>query len=95
MDRARSSDVLQNLASPAIGAGIAVDRVTQLFLLARQNKVDDPAKFAWDQLNASGYRVMKNKAQIESPEDNLTEIQSLYANFVSLQLPLLRSVGIA
>lgn len=95
MNRARSSDDLQSLASPVTGAATSVDRVSQLLLLALQNKAEDPAQFAWNQLNAAGHKVMKDNKLLETPEDNLAEIQSMFKKFTDQQLAVLRSIGIS
>ena len=53
LERAKVSADLGFLASPVSGGAIPIDRVNQLFLLARQNKIVDPAVFVWEVLRES------------------------------------------
>jgi hypothetical protein len=95
MEQAKASDLFQNLASPVIGAGIVVNRLTQLFLLAFRGNVQDPASFAFEQLNASGLMVPKETIPTATPQESLAEMQKRFEKFQAQQLPVLRSVGIA
>jgi SAM-dependent methyltransferase len=56
--RVMESAELGYLASPVTGGGVRVDRLSQLYLLARQRGIDDPtemlAKLALDRVNPKG-----------------------------------------
>lgn len=95
MDRARSDDQLLFLASPVTGGRILADRVSLLLLLALQNGEKDPPQFAWAQLDAGGQKLMRENKLLETPEENLAEMRSVFARFTATGLPMLRSIGIA
>ncbi|GGK47180.1 class I SAM-dependent methyltransferase [Salinarimonas ramus] len=93
-ERARGSADLAFLASPVTGGGVTVDRFQQLFLLARADKIDDPAAFAWSVLNGQGQRLVRDGKPIESPEENLAELRTRFEAFEK-RLPVLQQLGIA
>lgn len=93
MRRAEDSGDLQFLASPVTGGGLQIDRFEQLFLLGLLQKETDPALFAWRLLEAQGQRIIKNGQTLQTPEDNIAELQTRYTNFEK-RVPVLRSLGI-
>lgn len=92
MKRALTSADLVNLAVPAIGGALAVDRFCQLFLLAEQERAE-PVRFAWDALLRIGQRIIKEGKALETEEDNLAELKSRFEAFQP-QRELLRSLGV-
>jgi SAM-dependent methyltransferase len=86
IERARTSDRWRFLVSPVFGGGVSLSRVTQLFLLAREDEVADPPAFVCDTLTADGTAMTK---------PNLAKLRSLYGIFNDKQLPLLQSMGVA
>ena len=61
-----------------MGGGIATDRVQKLFLqAARDNEIDPAAlaSFAWSRLSVEGVRMTKDGKALESPADNLLELE--------------------
>ncbi len=95
MEAARSSDELQWLASPVTGGGVPADRFARLFLLAAHLGHEDPAAYAWDQLNATGLKLQKNDVQVENDEENLQETHTVFDNYTAQQLPIFQTLGIA
>jgi SAM-dependent methyltransferase len=98
LERARTRDDINHLASPVTGAGIAVGRFQQLFLLARIRGCEQPAdwaRFAWQVLTDQGHSVLKNGTALTTAEENLGELTAQADEFAANRLPILRAVGIA
>ncbi len=95
MERARHSADLLALASPVTGGGIGVDRIEQLFLLARQNKAADAPAFAWQAISAVGQRLTREGTVLATPEENLAELATRHATFLEKRLGVLEKLGIA
>lgn len=96
--RARVSEQVEILASPVTGIGIPVLRFQQLFLLSMQQgarKRSEWTRFAWDTLQAQGQRLVKAGKAIDSPEENLKELEIQAAQFETGRLPVLKALGIA
>jgi len=86
------------LASPVTGGGIPVNRIVQLFLLARaQGKKTSKewVKFTWQVIQAQGQRLLKDGAPLQSPEENLAEIERQASEFERLRLPVLVALKVA
>jgi len=86
------------LASPVTGGGISVNRIVQLFLLARmQGKKTSKewAQFTWQILQVQGQRLLKDGAPLQSPEENIAEIERQASEFERLRLPILVALQIA
>jgi SAM-dependent methyltransferase len=95
LNKARSSEDLQFLASPISGGAIHLGRISQLFLLARIEAQADAPAYVWDILTNAGVRLTRQDEPIETAEENMEELRSLLVIFNEKQLPLLQSVGIA
>jgi SAM-dependent methyltransferase len=97
MSTAKVSNDLQFLASPITGGAIHVDRISQLFLLARRvGRAADATRFAWDTLRSAGTSMLKDGGAVcETPEENLAELEKKRAAFESRELPILTSLGIS
>lgn len=97
IDKARSSNDLNYLASPVTGGGIAVNRFQQLFLLARaQGKPETEwVGFTWQILAAQGQSLVRDGETLTSAEANLAELQVHVEQFVRKQLPILKALQIA
>ncbi len=94
---ARSSSDIVFLASPLTGGGIQTDRFKQLFLLARRlgfRLPKDWAQFAWEQLAAVNQKIIKDGVPLESPEENLAELNIRADDFAGPQLSILEKLGI-
>jgi len=72
--RARDSGDRGHLASPVTGAGVAADRLVQLYLLAVREKAPDRYRFVWDVFKVQGQKIVKNGKALETEEENLAEI---------------------
>jgi SAM-dependent methyltransferase len=86
------------LASPVTGGGISVNRIVQLFLLARmqgKKTAKEWAQFTWQILQAQGQRLLKDGAPLQSPEENIAEIERQASEFERLRLPVLVALQIA
>ena len=96
--KARSSDEITFLASPVTGGGVSVNRFQQLFLLARsqgQKLPNEWAQFVWQVLAAQGQKIVKEGKPLDTPEENLAELNAQAAAFAQKQLPILRALQIA
>jgi SAM-dependent methyltransferase len=97
LERARTRDDVNHLASPVIGGGIAVGRFQQLFLLARSRGCDQPtdwARFTWQLLSDQGQKLVKDGKALETPEENLADLTAQANSFADDRLPLLKAAGI-
>jgi len=94
LNAARASDAMQFLASPVTGGPVALDRVSQLFLLASVEGHADAPAFAWDILKDQGAQLLKDGKPLETPEENMVELRELFARFNAKQIPRLAALGI-
>jgi SAM-dependent methyltransferase len=98
LDLARASSEIAQLVSPVTGGGVGVNRLEQLFLLARAQGRRQPrewADIAWHLLSAQGQRVRKDGKPLETPEDNLAELTHQAQTFAEKRLPILKALEIA
>lgn len=96
IERARTSERWRFLASPVFGGAVFLGRPSQLFLLAREDGVDDPPAFICDMLMGQGAALDKDDGtRLETREETLAELRSLYEIFDTRQVPLLQSIGVA
>lgn len=98
LDHARSAEEIGFLASPVTGAGVAVNRLGQLCLLARASGLQEPREWAGysDQLlKAQGQRVARDGEAIVDDSEALQFLNELALDFRDKQLPLLIALGVA
>jgi hypothetical protein len=99
LERAPASSAhTEYLASPVTGGGISVNRIVQLFLLARaQGKTTSKewAQFTWQILQGQGQRLIKDGTPLQAPEENLAELERQAAEFERLRLPVLAALMVA
>jgi predicted O-methyltransferase YrrM len=95
LERAQRMGSSAWLASPVTGSGVAIAGVLQSFLHARHLKREDIAEYVWELLCARGVRVKKDDRELESPEENLAELQKNVARFNAETLPVFQNLGIA
>jgi hypothetical protein len=96
--RSRSTADINYLASPVIGAGIAVGRMEQLFLLAlgqRKSSAADLAGNVWGVLQMQGQRIIKDGKTLEAPEENVSHLTGLAQLFLDKRLGILKALEIA
>ncbi|ANY15690.1 class I SAM-dependent methyltransferase [Bordetella pseudohinzii] len=93
----QGDNILQYLASPVTGGGIAVDHVSRLMLAAAQasDKPEDWVDYAWQRLAASGQVLLKDGQTLPDEASNLAELRSLADSFQRERRPLLRALGIS
>jgi SAM-dependent methyltransferase len=97
--KSRGAATLAFLASPVTGGGVAVERMHQLFLLARShgNKTTPAnwAAYAWSVLISQGQRVQLADRRLETAEENIEELTRQAVIFAESQLPILKALHIA
>lgn len=96
--KARSNSDVNYLLSPQTGGGIAVGRIHQLFLGAREQgkkKPGDWAVGAWEVLSAQGLKLVKDGKELASKTENVAELNRQANEFEKQALPILRGLGIA
>jgi SAM-dependent methyltransferase len=95
LERALHSNELQFLASPLTGGGFQIGRFDQLFLLAVQRNLQDPASFVAECLVARGEVLVRDGQALQTAEENLAFLRERYAVFVERTVPVLKQLGIA
>jgi hypothetical protein len=97
IERARTREDVNYLASPVTGGGVAVGRFQQLFLLSRRGGCDQPddwARFTWQLLSDQGQNLFKEGKALETPEENVAELTSLARSFAEQRLPILKAAEV-
>jgi len=98
LDAARSNGDIAHLACPITGGGMGLSRFRQLFLLAsRQGRraTSDWARFVWELLESQGERIVKDGQKLETPEQNLAELNTQATAFADRYLPILKALQVA
>ena len=73
-DRSRFGSTIGALSSPLTGCGVAVDRISQLFILAKHKNQPETTRFVWEILKANNEVMLKNGNKLDGDEANLAEI---------------------
>ena len=94
MTRANESTELGYLASPVTGGGIRADRITQLYLLAKQKGLSDAAGAMARIAIMSGYAVEKDGKKL-APQDATAALVAHAAEIEQRTLPVLARLGSA
>lgn len=97
MEITRTSPDIGHLASPITGGGISVNRLNQLFLLAKHqgnSTTDSWAEFAWSVLKDQGVRLIRNEKVLESEIENLLDLKYLAKEFIQTRLPILEKLKV-
>lgn len=87
-----------HLASPMSGGGIAVSRISQLFVSSVARGRLQPhewAQDAWSELAGQDSHLVKDGRSIESPHENIAELSRLASAFGERELTLLQTLRIA
>ena len=87
------SEEMNFLASPLIGTGVTVNRLEQLFLLAKSRN-QDGAEFVWQVLSSQGKTVLKEGKTLETREENLAYLKTAFEEFSQERLLTLQKLGI-
>lgn len=88
-----ADDKVGALASPVLGAGVDLDRIERLFLLARRNGVEPPT-FALEAMIGSGGAVERDGRKL-TETDALEELDDRWVRFRNTRLPVLERLGVA
>jgi SAM-dependent methyltransferase len=91
LERAATHDRLQALACPVTGGAVGVDRVEQLLLRALANGEEPPAS-AWTALEKAGHRLLRDGRLLETPKQNLMELEERWQRFRQRRLLLLQGL---
>ena len=86
-----------HLASPLTGAALTTNRFQLMFLDARARGETSPdawGAFAHRQLVAQGVSLVKEGKKLETPEENLAELQRQAREFSERELPVFRAHGV-
>jgi SAM-dependent methyltransferase len=97
MDKCRSRLDINHLASPVTGGAITVHRFQQIFLLAlsKGNKLPiEWAQFTWQILTAQGQKITKEGKTLETPEENLAELNLQATAFATKHLPIIKELQV-
>jgi hypothetical protein len=95
--RSRSTADINYLASPVSGAGIVVQRLEQLILLAIGEGKKTPAEQAnrtWEILAAQGQRIIKEGKTLEAPEQNVAHLTEMAQLVADKRVPILKALEI-
>ena len=98
MHKARSSNDISYLASPVSAGGVGAGRFLQLFLGSLKGGKKKPEEWAadvWQILSIQGQKIVKEGKTLETPEENLAELQAQATTFAQKQLPILKALQIA
>jgi len=96
-ERARGGAEVTFLASPLIGGGVNAGRFQHLAMLAMRHgskTAAELARFIWDILSRQGQRVTKDNKPLETPEENLAELETQARDFLDKRLAILRRLKI-
>lgn len=97
LEKARGSADISYLASPVSGGGVTVNRFQQLFMLALSQGKKLPAEwaqFTWQLLAAQGQKIVKEGKTLETPEENLAELNLQATAFATKQLPIMKALQV-
>ncbi len=86
------------LASAVTGTGISVPLASQLFIDAVRRGAKTPAECAqsaWKALQPQGIRLTVEGRQLETPRENLAELEKRAREYRSVDEPIYRRLGIA
>ena len=85
------------LASPLLGAGINVDRMTRVFFQEFKREIPilkKIAKNAFDIMNKVGSTFIKKDKEIKNDEEALLELRKSASEFLSNQVPIIQRLHI-
>ena len=95
--RAETSQEIFTLASPVLGGGFNIGRFEQMMISIFKRGLTTPEEIAramWENMKRRGEMLIIPSKKLETPEENLTELQRIAKNFVEKQLPILRALQI-
>jgi SAM-dependent methyltransferase len=96
--RIRHGEVLSHIAVPQAGTGISASYVDLVAILAMAEGMKlDPhavAKFGWEIMHRNGQRMLKDKVKLQSPDDNIKELQAHLEHVCERKLPVWKALGV-
>jgi SAM-dependent methyltransferase len=93
VDRARFGQAMQAVAAPAIGSGVPLGWIEQLFLLALDQGAEDPVAHVWAILDGQGQRLVVDGQAVEARDANLDALRDMHEAFRARCLPMLQELG--
>ncbi|MEZ0308966.1 MAG: methyltransferase, partial [Ramlibacter sp.] len=84
-------------ASPVTGGALITPRFHQMFaasVAAGKKKPAEWARDVWAHLAAQGQKIVKDGKALETPEENMAELNTQATGFGAKRLPLLKALGI-
>lgn len=93
LDRAAQAADISYMVSPLLRTGISVPWFKQLLFRASRLR-QKPEDYVWEILQAMGQRLQADGKPILDPEKNKEEIRLKMAEFVNVDLPHLRGLGV-
>ncbi|EPF22324.1 hypothetical protein MAESPC_01849 [Microcystis aeruginosa SPC777] len=75
------------------GTGIEENRLEQLLLLGESSK-QDAVQFVWQILASQGKKVVKDGKPLETEEENIAHLKTVYEQFSEERLLTLQKLGI-
>ena len=84
----------QYLSSPVVQSGIRLDWVQRLLLLCELTDNGDPLSFVSSLMWENNCALIKDGATLQTWEENLEELGRQIRSFHTLQLPLLKRLGV-
>lgn len=97
VNKSRGSADINHLASPVIGGGVGISRISQLFLQARTSGKKQPQEWVqhtWQVMSAQKQHIIKEGKTLETEEDNLAELTRQAQVFQEKELPVLKALQI-
>jgi hypothetical protein len=96
--RIRHGDVLGHIAVPAAGTGVQVSYVDLVAILAlAEGMKPDPkevARFGWSLMHRTGQRMVRDKSSLETPEDNIAELEAHLQRIYARQLKVWKTLDV-
>jgi SAM-dependent methyltransferase len=95
LNRTRSSEEVNIVASPVLGGGVAANRFQQLFMLAilqGHKKPADWARLVWELISSQNQKLVKEGKPLETPEENIAELTLKAEEFALKQLPIMKAL---
>jgi SAM-dependent methyltransferase len=96
-EQARYSADVHYLGSPVTGGAVSIDRMAQLFMLARRrglNSARQMAEAAWSILDAQGQKIVHEGVTLATAEETIAELTRRANTFIEKVLPILIALQI-
>lgn len=97
IQQSQLSNKIQYLVSPVIAEGVSIGRFAQLFIFSYKNgcsKTEQWADFAWSILLGENQRIVVDGKPLETPEENLIELNKQAKYFKEKRFEILEKLMI-